>query len=135
MLHTVVETVDPAVESDLLLTRPRITDHRRLPHVHHLVDHIELAQPVEPNFLCWKSSELVLVSVADILHVPEPVVDQPILAVAKRSSNASATIVPHDHDVLDAQDIDGELDHREDVEVGVNNKIRDVAMNEDFARR
>ena len=133
MHPTISKPVDPAVEREILIPRPRIPYHRRLPHVHDLVDHIELAQAIDSNFVVWKHRELILVSIPHILDMSQPVVNQAVLAVPKRSSDTSASVVPHHHDVLDSQDVNGELDDREDVEVCVHNHVGHVTMNKDLA--
>ena len=56
------------------------------------------------------------------------------LAVQRRA-HAAAAVVPADDDVADLQHVDRELDHREAVEVGVHDHVRDVAVDEELARQ
>lgn len=70
----------------------------------------------------------------DVLDVAEPVIDEAQLVPIHCGADASATIVADDHDVLDFQHLDGKLDHGEAVEVGMNDDIGDISMDEDFAR-
>ena len=64
----------------------------------------------------------------------QPVVDEPVALVFQRGAHAAATIVADDNDVLDLEYVDGELHHRQTVEVARYDHIRNVAMHEDFAR-
>ena len=72
--------------------------------------------------------------VGDVLHVPQPVVDQPVAPALERGQHAAAAEVPADHDLLDAQHLDRVLQHRQAVEVGVHDDVGDVAVHEDLAR-
>ena len=47
--------------------------------------------------------------------------------------DATAVVVPADDDVLYVEMHDGVFDHGHDVEVGIGDKIGDVAMHEDVA--
>ena len=49
--------------------------------------------------------------------------------------DAAAAVVAADDDVLHAQDVDGVLEHREAVEVGVHDDVGDVAVDEHLAGR
>ena len=71
----------------------------------------------------------------DVLHVPQPVVDEAVRRVLERRPDAAAAVMADDDDVLDLQDVDCVLEHREAVEVGVDDDIRDVPVNEQLARR
>ncbi len=48
--------------------------------------------------------------------------------------HAAAAVVADDEDVFDLEQVDGELDHREAIEVGVHHHVGDIAMHEDFTR-
>ena len=56
---------------------PGLADHGGLADVDHLFEDIELAQPAVPLALGRESIELGAVLPAHILHMPQPVVDQP----------------------------------------------------------
>ena len=49
-------------------------------------------------------------------------------------AHAAAAVVAADDDLLHAEDIDGVLEHRQAVEVGVHDDVRDVAVDEQLAR-
>ena len=72
---------------------------------------------------------------AHVLDVAQPVIDQAELVVAQSGQHAAAAVMAADDDVLDLEHIDGELHHREAIEVGVDDDIGDVAMDEHFAGR
>ncbi len=74
------------------------------------------------------SSSLVLL--ADVHHVAQPVVDQPVTRSLERCPDTAAAVVAaHDH-VLHGEDVDRVLQHRQAVEVGVDDDVRDVAVDE-----
>lgn len=68
------------------------------------------------------------------MDVLQPLVDQTMAFIFKRGAHAAATIMPANDDVPNAQNVDGELEHRETIQVGMNDQVRDVAMDKDFAR-
>ena len=69
----------------------------------------------------------------DILDMAQPVVDQPEPPVLNRRLNPSATIMADDKDMPYLQDVDGELQDGQTVQVRMNDDISNVAMNEHFA--
>ena len=72
---------------------------------------------------------------ANILDVPEPVVDQPQLRPFERRAHAAAAVVAGDDHVSHAKHIDCVLQHREAIEVGVDDHVGDVAMDEELTGR
>jgi hypothetical protein len=60
---------------------------------------------------------------------------RPTRAPFERGLDAAAAVVADHHDVLDLEHIDGELDHRQAVEVGMHHHVGDIAMDEDLARQ
>ena len=75
----------------------------------------------------------VLQFAIDVLHVTQPVVDQPELdAVERRLHAAAAVVAAHDH-VTHLQHVDCVLQHGQAVEIGVNDDVGDVAVDEHLA--
>jgi hypothetical protein len=70
-----------------------------------------------------------------VAHVPQPDVDQSGAVAIECRLDAAATVMADDHDVFDLEDIDGELDHRQAVEIGVHDDVGDVAVDEQLARQ
>ena len=114
--------------------RPDVLDDRGLADVHRLLDHVELAESVEP-LLLGQRFELDRVLLAHVHHVAEPVVDQAVAGSLERRLDAAAAVVAADDYVLHPQHVDCVLEHGEAVEVGVPDHVRDVAVDEDLARR
>src|SRR6476469_7884021 len=71
-------------------------------------------------------------ALSNVLDVPKPIVDQPQPLVIEGGADAAAAVVPGDDHVSDLQDIDGELEHRQAVQVRVNDDVGDVAVCEEF---
>jgi len=72
---------------------------------------------------------------AHILDVAQPMVGQSKPVPALHGPNAGATVMPTNNDVFDFQDVDGELQHGEAVEVAMRNHIRQITMNKHFPRQ
>src|SRR5450432_2550413 len=83
-----------------------------------------------PLSLARQACELRLMFPLNVLNVSQPVVNQTQLLVTQSGEYTTATIVPANDDVAYAQDLDGELNGREAIQVSVNHQIGDVAMNE-----
>jgi hypothetical protein len=82
-----------------------------------------------------KGIEQRLMAGMHVLHVAQPEVGESDALVVERGVHTAAAVMADDHDVLDLEHIDGELDHREAVEVGVHHDVGDIAMDEDLARQ
>ena len=63
----------------------------------------------------------------------QPVVDQAQSLFFERGLDAAAAIMADHHDVTHLEYVDGELHHRQAVEIGVHHHVADIAMDEDFA--
>jgi hypothetical protein len=50
-----------------------------------------------------------------------------------RRTHSAASIMAYDHDVLDLQDIDGELQHGKVIGILRRSEVGDIAMDEQFA--
>ena len=71
--------------------------------------------------------------VGDVLDVPEPVVDQPAPLAVERRQDAAAAEVAADHDLGDREHVDGVLQRRQAVQVGVHDEVRHVTVHEHLA--
>jgi hypothetical protein len=74
------------------------------------------------------------VAIAHVLDVADPVVGQADARAFEGGQHAAAAVVADDHDVLHLEHLDGELDGRQRVEVGVHDDVGDVAVHEHLAR-
>jgi hypothetical protein len=70
----------------------------------------------------------------NILDVSQPVIDEPEPAWLQRRANAATPIVATHNHVLHAKDLHGVLQNRQAIEVGMDNQVRDVPVDEHFAR-
>ena len=68
----------------------------------------------------------------DILEVSQPIVTQTEAVATEGGTDAAATVMSTDDDVADLEDIDGELHHRQAIEIGVHDQIGYIAMNKQF---
>ena len=60
-LQPIAEAVDPAMHRQSLAACPRLPNDRGLADVHHLLDHVQLAQAVVPLLLAREPGQLALV--------------------------------------------------------------------------
>ena len=117
------------MHGELLAACPRRLDDRGLAHVHGLLDHIELTQSIEGGF-GRMARQRNGVSLTHVIDMAKPVVDESELRVLEDGADAAASVMPRDDHVLDAQDVDRILQHRQAVEIRVDDHIRDVSVNE-----
>ena len=118
---------------DVLAACPGVLDDRGLADVGDLFDDVEFAETVVLGGFTGQGINTTLVFFADVLDVAQPVVGEAHAFAAQHGAHAAAAVVAHDHDVFDFQHIDGELDHRETIQIGVDDDVGDVAVDEDFA--
>jgi len=131
--EAVFKAVDPAVDGEVLFPLPGAADDGGFADVEGLLEDVQLAEAVEAFFGLVDAVEGLLVALLDIADVAEPVIGEADLVVVEDGLDAAAAVMADDHDVLDFQDIDGELKDGEAVEIGVDDDVGNVAMDEDFA--
>jgi hypothetical protein len=68
----------------------------------------------------------------NIVHVTQPVVDQAEPRTIEYRANTAAPVVAGDHHMLHAKDVDGVLQHGEAIEIGMDDYVRDVSVDEEF---
>ncbi len=133
--QAVLQAVDPAMNGQGLAPLPGVSDDGGLADVGDLFDDVDFAQAIERFWFLAGASEPFLMLLADVLKVAKPVVAQADPVAPKRRPHAAAAVVAADDDVLNFQDIDGKLHDRQAVQVGVDDDIRDVSVDEQFARK
>jgi len=129
----VLDAVDAAVHGDLLAAVPGVLDDAGVADVGDLLDDVKLAEAVDSLIFLLELGEVVAVFIGEVADGAQPAVDQAELAVVQRSAHATAAIVASDQDVLHLEYIDGKLDDRQAVEVGVQDDVGDVAVDEQVA--
>ena len=83
------ERIDPAVDADLLATRPGVLDEDVRGDIAHLADDVQLAEPVQPCALVGDRLKLMAMVVADLADRVQPVVHQAAaLTVHRRGGRA-----------------------------------------------
>ena len=132
VLHeAVAHGVGPAVHVQFLATLPGVLHDGGLADIHDLFDDVELAEAIGPLFV-GQGVEVHGVFEADVLDVAQPVVDEAEAAIGQRGRDTTTAIVADHEDVLDLQEVDREMEHREAIQIGVDDDVGDVAMDEDF---
>ncbi len=128
-----MQAVDPAVDDDLLAALPGVLDDGRLTDVERLLDDVELAEGVDA-LRGRQRLEPGGMAVAHVLDVADPVVGQADAPVLERGPHPAALRMADDDDVQHLQHLGRELDHREAIQVGMNDDVGDVAVHEQLAR-
>src|SRR5581483_8874970 len=118
----------------LVAALPGAPNYRRLTDVDGLLDDIQLTQSVETFVPVGDAFEQRFILIPDVLDMPEPVINQTQPEFFHRGFDAAAAVMPADDDVSDPEDVNRKLNDREAVQVGMHDNIRDVAVDEHFAR-
>ena len=130
--EAVLERVSPAVDGERLTALPGLVDDGGLRDIDDLLNDVEFAESVRAGFV-GEGVDVGGVLEADVLNVAEPIINETDAALVERGGDTSAAVVANNDDVLDAEDIDAELEAGEAVQVGVDDDVGDVAMDEKFA--
>lgn len=128
------QVVHPAVKHRESGFGPAFLDNRSFAQVSDLLHYIDLDHASKALFFVLNRVEFLAVNSIDVLDVPKPLIDKPQIFIGERVVNASTTVVPADNHVFDLQYFDGVLKHAQHVEIGMDDLVRDVSVNEQFAR-
>ena len=132
--EAVAERIDPAVDRQRLPAAPRIADDGCLADVASLLDDVQLAESIEARRGIGFGVDGRSVTVLNVLHVAQPVVDQPERIAAVGRLDPAAAVMTADDDVLDPEHVDGVLQHRQAIQICVHHHVRHVPVNEQLAR-
>ena len=132
--QAVVQAVDPAVDDQRLAALPGVLHDGRLADVERLLDARSARTGASTRARVGQRLEPGGVPVAHVLTWRSQLSARPTRRSSSAALHAAAAGVADDDDVLDLQHVDGELDHRQAVEVGVDDDVGDVAMDEQLAR-
>ncbi|MCY1443322.1 hypothetical protein D9M71_597300 [compost metagenome] len=103
--------------------------------VGHLLNHVQLAQAINPLLFGGKLGQLHPIVVIEVANRTQPAVDQAQLPVLHRGADTTATVMPGHQNVLHLEHIHGVLDHRQAVQVSVQHHIGDVTVHEQITRQ
>lgn len=132
--NTIAQPVAPSMNTQLLAPRPGLLDNTGMADIQRGLNDIQLCQQILLLFASvGEGIELLAVDRVQILDVPQPVVDHSKLFLGQRGSNTSAAIVSANDDMADLEDVDGVLEDRQQVHVGVGDHVGDVAVDENLA--
>ncbi len=67
--------------------------------------------------------------------MPQPIVNQTKARIFKRGFHAAAVVMSANDNMFNLKNINGKLNYRKTIHIGMNNKIGDVSVNEHFARQ
>ncbi len=118
-----------------LTTVPGILDDGGMTDVGHLLNHIQLAQAINPLLFGRQLRQLHPLLVIQVADRAQPAIDQTQLPVLHRCPDTTATVMPGYQDVFHLEHIHRVLDHRQAVQVGVQHHVGDITVNEQIARQ
>ncbi|GEM_PF-5281574 len=97
---TVFKCVNPAMNSDLLISSPGILNYGGISHIKSLSYNIYFGQAVAPlNGVC-KARQFFLLNSDYLLQISQPVIDQPMITVINSGFNATASIMTANNNVF-----------------------------------
>ena len=131
--EAVFDSVDPAVDGDLLTTSPGFLENAGFSHVDRLLNHIQFTKPVPLNDLPQLAQSAPML-VFDQAYIVQPVIAESGAPLLEYSFDSAATIVTTDNDVPDFQDVHGVVDHGKTVGIRGRNHVGDVSMNKELPR-
>jgi hypothetical protein len=131
--QAILHAVDPTMDREGLPPIPGIPDNRGLADIGHLLDDIEFAEASQPLPLPVLGIQKRKVFLKHVVDMTKPVVGQSDTVATKGGQDAAASVMSADDDMTDLEDIDGELDHRKGVEIGVGHDVGHISVNEDLA--
>ena len=74
--QSVAQRINPTVDGNRLAAAPRVAHNRRLADVSSLLDHVQLAESIGGVLLRSGTADELSVTIVNILHVAEPVIDE-----------------------------------------------------------
>src|SRR5258708_39455437 len=131
--QAILERINPPVNGERLPAAPGVHGDRAPAYVRHLLDHVELGEPVGALRGGHPPGKEMPVSIGNILDVPQPVVDQAQRRPLPRRCHAAASVMAAHDDVLDPQHFDCVLKDGEAVQVGMHDDVGHVAVNEQLS--
>ena len=130
--EAIANVVDPTVNFQILPTSPRVQYDGGLAQIADLLQHVEFAKEVRPlirSDLALQKRGVLLPDADDVL---QPRVDQSKPLPEESRKHSTAPIVPAHDDVLHLEHIDSVLQNGETVEVGMDDEICHVSVDEEF---
>jgi hypothetical protein len=119
------------MDMERLASSPGILDDRRPAGVDRLFEDIEFTQSGDLGARIADHPSGVFG--CNVLQMPQPIVNEAKGSLVQRCGHAAASIVTAHNDVLDVQHIYGELKGAEAVQIGMNDQVGDIPVNEQFA--
>jgi hypothetical protein len=128
----VIDAVDPSVDGEFLTAFPGFAGDGGVADVEDLFDDVEFAHAVANRVTVTNFGEPFFMFLANVLEVTQPIIAETEAIALDGGADAAATVVAADDDVADFENIDGELHHGEAIEVGMDDEIGDIAVDEEF---
>lgn len=128
------KVVHPAVDPEGLAADPGGLDDGGVADIEDLLHDVEFYEAVVALFLVGNGVEFVFEAGVDVADVPQPVVDKAKAVAFHGCLDAAAAVMAADNDVLDLEKVDCVFKDGEAVEISVGKEVRDVAVDEEFAR-
>ena len=121
------------MHGQFLAAIPCVANNGRFTNVIHLFDHVQFTKAIATVCSFAQLQQVIFVFLADIFNMAQPVIAQadPVMSQCRR--HAAATVMTANDDVPDFQHIHRELHHGQAIQIRVNHKIGDIAMDKQFS--
>lgn len=106
----ILETIDPAVYRELLSALPGALDDLGAAQVLYLSLDIELTHAID-LVVHRQGFKIRAITAVKFAHAVQPIIDHTALTAGHRGANTAAPVMTDDHDVLDLENINRELNH------------------------
>jgi hypothetical protein len=130
--QTVSYVVDDGVDMQSGATLPGILHDRAPAGIDGLLEYTKFTKTLDAGVM--RSGQSGAVFGGNVLKMAEPVVDQAEWTLLERRDNATAPVMAADNDVLHLQDVDGVLQNAQAVQVGVDDQVGHIPVDEEFSR-
>lgn len=131
--ESISNVVDQSVHANFALLARELED-RALANMDDLHSDIEFAESIGLLARRRLAFNFTAIELRDVAHMTNPVIDDAASARLQCSVYAATAIVTaHDH-IGDLKRIEREVEDGETIEIAVHDEIRNVAMDEHFAR-
>src|SRR5215211_3021042 len=107
--QALMQAVDPAMHGEFLAAFPCIAGNAGVADVGDLLDNVQLAKAVEGLGITTHAGKVLVVLLAHVLKMAQPVIAKSESIAAQRGLHPAAPVMAANDNVTHPQDIDGKL--------------------------
>lgn len=116
-----------------LLVIPSLLNNRGFRQVQDLLPYIQFSQAISSFFQIPDSFQFFPVETVNIFNMPEPhIQDLLIVMIGHGCANSTTSIMTANDHMFYAQVDNGKFENAEQIDIGMYNEVRDIAVNKDL---